>query len=325
MRRRSPLSTALFRPGHCSPKHSRFCGSKVRKVVPTALEAVGFGWLLSLAVGLLGAFSGNPALAGVERGVPVNLASHEAVYELSLLRAEPGGLISFNGQLQYTIENVCTGWTNNWKMITILRNQDGLQVDTRWEFTSYESFDGTQYLFYGRTIQNDQTSEVIEGSANRPAKAGRPFAAIFTAPRSLTLPLPPGTSFPNAHTISLINAARAGHSFASGKLFDGGNLSGAALVTSAIGTRFDATQSSALDNPLLKTPSWRFSMAYFSEPEEGEPVNQALETPTYEVQGRMHENGVTQDMVQDFGTFSVRARLTSLKALPTVDCGRPKP
>lgn len=324
-RRRSSFLTALFRPGQCFWTRFRPCGSKGWDVLSTGPKTRSLALILGGGVGLWGPFFALPALAGVGQGGPIDLAPHEAVYDLSLVRAEPGGLVSFTGELRYTIENACTGWASTWKMTTTLRNQDGLQLDTRWEFTSYESLDGKNYSFYGRTVQNDQMPETIEGSTVRPTRAGRPLVAVFTAPQALKQPLASDTLFPNAHTISLLKAAREGRSFASGKLFDGGSLGGAILVTSAIGTRLDETRGSVLDHPLLKTPSWIFSMAYFSEPEDGKPGDLMLETPVYEVQGRMHENGVTQDMLQNFGIFSVRARLTSLNALAPVDCGRSKP
>ena len=51
--------------------------------------------------------------------------------------------------------------------------------------------------------------------------------------------LPPGALFPSAHTILLIEKAKAGEDFVARQVFDGATVEGAVLVSAVIGKKVE--------------------------------------------------------------------------------------
>ncbi|WP_041793851.1 cell envelope integrity EipB family protein [Pararhodospirillum photometricum] len=265
-----------------------------------------------LAIGAL-LLAPAPTWAG-----PIHLVPHEATYDLSLSRAEPGGVVGARGEMSYKLEGTCTGWTMETRTALTLNYAEGNEVETLWEFVAFEARDGSDYTFFIRNTHNGAVQEVLEGAA---ALNGVPpvGSARFRKPRPDSVSLPSGTLFPNAHTIAILEAARKGERFIGRPVFDGGSEEGPSLVSAAIGAPLAADPKSAKVDDLLKTPSWRMSIAFFPPPSttEGESGEG---TPSYEVNVRYHDNGVAQDMIQDFGFFSLTSRLRTLKRLPEPDC-----
>jgi hypothetical protein len=246
------------------------------------------------------------------------LAPHEAVYDLSLARAEPGGVVGARGLMNYKLENTCSGWTMESRTVLTLNYAEGGRMDTEWEFVAYEGKSGEDYTFSIRNSRNGRLEEVLEGDA---ALSGKPpkGRARFARPEENTVDLPEGTLFPSAHTLDIIRAAEVGEGFVQRSVFDGASEDGASLVTAFIGPRQGPETVPADADPLLKTASWPMVIAFF--PAEGSEQEDGQEgTPNYEVKVRYHDNGVAQDMVQNFGFFSLESRLRDLKPLPEPDC-----
>lgn len=296
-------------------------GSRVR--VPGLLICVAI-----LATVSAGALATEPP-AAPPRETPYPLAPHEALYDLTLSRAEPGGVVSAKGQMAYTIRNACSGWSIESRTDLHVGYIEGGDVSVRWEYSAFESFDGREYAFFIRNSQDGEEIEVLEGSAsldqpivsagatkhagNAPAGSAR-----YRLPPMGSVALPKGTLFPNSHTLALLRAAKRGEPFLGRELFDGGTPEGPSLVTAAIGPTISPREPSQVKNPLLETPSWRMAIAFFS------PLTDAdsAEMPSYQVSARYHENGIAQEMRQDFGAFTLTTRLKSLKPIEAPDCGR---
>ncbi len=80
-----------------------------------------------------------------------------------------------------------------------------------------------------------------------------------------------------------------------------------------IGTKLTADPAAAKLNPLLQRLGWRVRIAFF-------PADAKVEKPDYELGMRLLENGVSQDMVIDYGEYSIRAKLDDLENLPRPSC-----
>src|SRR6202012_2288504 len=105
-------------------------------------------------------------------------------------------------------------------------------------FVTWESKDGLHYRFNQKESRNGTVSDEIRGEANLdgPGKGGK---VEFTKPEGKTLTLPPGTVFPSAHTILLIEKAGTGENFVSRQVFDGATADGAVLVSGVIGPKVE--------------------------------------------------------------------------------------
>ncbi|ABC22869.1 hypothetical protein Rru_A2069 [Rhodospirillum rubrum ATCC 11170] len=280
----------------------------------------GFAAVMIGAAGALAA--GGVPLASTAQAAGPTLAPHEAVYALSLARATPGGVVNARGEMNYKLENTCAGWTMETRTTLDLTYAEGGEMATQWEFVAYESKDGGDYSFFVRNKRNGEVDEVLEGSA---ALAGQPpkGEASFHKPENDVVPLPAGTLFPSAHTLDILRAAERGERYLSRTVFDGASEEGPSLVTAFIGPPLPAgaEATKGLSGPvsneagkaLLNTPSWRMTIAFF-------PPDDREDLPNYEVRVRYHDNGVAQEMVQDFGFFSLRTLLKDIKPLPEPDC-----
>jgi hypothetical protein len=230
------------------------------------------------------------------------LAPHEAVYDLSLSRAKPGGVVGANGLMNYKLENTCAGWTMESRTVLNLFYAEGGRMETEWEFVAYEG----------------KVDEMLEGDAQMDGKTGK-GTAHFKRPEDNAVALPEATLFPSAHTLAIIRAAQEGQRYVTKTVFDGASKDGAALVTAFIGKELGADTVPDSADPLLKTPSWPMTIAFFS-PKTGKDGEEDAGVPSYEVKVRYHDNGVAQEMEQNFGFFSLDSKLKDLKALPEPDC-----
>ncbi len=272
------------------------------------------GWAVGAAVGALAVGLFVPETSALAAGP--TLAPHEAVYDLSLSRAQAGGVVGANGLMNYKLENTCAGWTMESRTVLNLFYAEGGRMETEWEFVAYEGKNGEDYSFYIRNSRNGQVDEILEGDAQMDGKGGK---AHYKRPEDNTVALPEATLFPSAHTLAIIRAAQEGQRFVAKTVFDGASKGGAGLVTAFIGKELGADTVPDSADPLLKTPSWPMTIAFFS-PKKGNDGEEGTGVPSYEVKVRYHDNGVAQEMEQNFGFFSLDSKLKTLKALPEPDC-----
>jgi hypothetical protein len=177
---------------------------------------------------------------------------------------------------------------------------------------TWESKDGLHYRFNQRETRNGAVDEEIRGSAqlDGPGKGG---TITFDKPQPQTMKLPAGALFPSAHTILVIQKAQAGENFLSRQVFDGATVEGAVLVSAVIGAKVEPDLKDPLKNPILQHPGWRVRLAFF-------PSDQNAEKPDYELGMLLLDNGVSRDMVIDYGDYTIKAKLDSIEALPKPNC-----
>ena len=142
---------------------------------------------------------------------------------------------------------------------------------------------------------------------------GQGGSAQFEQPNGKTLKLPPAVLFPSAHTIALLRKAEAGENFMSQLVFDGATAENAVLVSAVIGPKVDPDPDAAKKSPLLNRPGWRVRLAFF-------PADQKAEKPDYELGMVLLDNGVSRDMIIDYGDYAIRAKLDDIEPLPKPGC-----
>lgn len=254
-----------------------------------------------------------PKMATPELAAP-ELAGHEAVYAVTLASTRSGsGIVSASGEMLYKFTDVCDGWTTETHNTLNLVDDHGDPIATSWDFLSWESRDGLSYRFRVRSLRDGEEIEAIEGSARLDGK-GQGGRAAFTQPGTETLSLPPGTLFPTAHTAALVAQSAAGDRSLLRLVFDGTLMAPPFEVNALFGPALPPGAPSELKTPLLDLrPSWRVHMAYF-QTDTLEPL------PYHEVTVRYHDNGIGQELVQDYGTFRLSTHLKKLTPLPKPSC-----
>jgi EipB-like len=252
-----------------------------------------------------------PALGGVAHAV--DIAPHRALYSLELGAAKQGsGVVSASGSMAFEWGEACDGWTVEQRYRLAIRHEDGPNSDVVSNFVTWEAKDGLRYRFNLRKLKNGEIDEEVRGEATLegPGKGGK---VAFVKPEPASLDLAPGVIFPTAHTELLIERAAAGDQFVARHVFDGASKENAAEVTAVIGATQAKGAAEPLGGALLQRPSWRMRLAFF-------PPNAAADKPDYELGMRLFDNGVSRDMVLDYGDFAVKAKLEKLEPLGKPSC-----
>ncbi len=244
----------------------------------------------------------------------VEITPHRAIYDMALLASKSGGDIAdVSGTMQFEWADSCDGWTVDQRSVMTFLYSSGEEVDLGWNLVSWESKDGQRYRFYVRKFQNGEMYEELRGDAklDGPGKGG---VAEYTLPAPKRVYLPAGTLFPTAHSIELLRLAEADQRFLWAMVFDGSDEEGLFGVSGVITDRRDPEGVTDTRSPLLIAgPSWHASLAFYAA--EG----QAAE-PEHEQSLRLHANGVVEDLVLDYGDFTVSATLKKIEKLPQPDC-----
>ncbi|HTT79489.1 MAG TPA: cell envelope integrity EipB family protein [Stellaceae bacterium] len=260
--------------------------------------------LLAMA---LAAFCAGPAVAA-------DVIPHQAIYTMRLVRAGgDSGVIAARGVMEYKWGETCDGWTveQNYRIVMGYADSSS-EVAIASNFVTWESRDGLRYRFNQKETKNDATDEDIRGTA-RLAAPGDGGIATFEMPAGKSFVLPPGTLFPSAHTMLLIDRAKAGDDFIARQVFDGTTVSGAALVSAVIGPKIEPDAAVATKSPVLNHPGWRVRLAFF-------PPDPKAETPDYELGMLLLDDGVSRDMVIDYGDYAINAKLVDIKPLAKPNC-----
>jgi hypothetical protein len=263
---------------------------------------------------------------------PVQIMAHRALYSMSLDHAKTdSGVTSAQGEMGYQWGESCEGWTVEQRYTLTISYAESQDVKIVSNFVTWESKDGLRYRFNQKETRNGTVDEEIRGSAqlDGPGKGG---TVTFEKPQPQTMKLPPGALFPSAHTILLIQKAEAGDNFVSRQVFDGATVEGAVLVSAVIGSKVEPTVTKAsadpktepnakpdpkapalANDPIVQRPGWHVRLAFF-------PADEKVEKPDYELGMLLLDNGISRDMMIDYGDYTIRAKLNSIEPLGKPHC-----
>jgi hypothetical protein len=271
-----------------------------------------------LMVSRLASRLGLPVLALVSfcgQALAVDIAPHRALYSMALGSTKSNsGVVGATGTMTYVWGETCDGWTVEQRYKLRMQYAESSEVEITSNYVTWESKDGLRYRFNERKMRNGEVDEEVRGEASLEGQ-GKAGSAVFTRPKQQTLELPAGTIFPTAHTILILDRAVAGEQFVSKNVFDGASEETAVQVSAFIGQELkpDAGADNGVKSPLVERPSWRIRLAFFS-------ADQKSEKPDYELGMRLYDNGVSRDMLLDYGDFAVKAKLDEIEALPKPNC-----
>jgi hypothetical protein len=260
------------------------------------------------AVALVLLSAGAVGMAGA-----AEIAPHHALYTIALSRASgDAGVTGASGTMAYQWGEACDGWTVEQRYRLKMGYSESPDVSIGSNFVTWEAKDGLRYRFHQKETRSGTEDEEVGGEAklDGPDKGG---TVDFANSSGKSIKLPPGVLFPSRHTITLIGKAEAGENFVSKQVFDGATAESAVLVSAVIGAKVEPDAEAAKKSPLLNRPGWRVRLAFF-------PADQKAEKPDYELSMVLLDNGVSRDMVIDYGDYAIRATLDDIEALPKPGC-----
>jgi hypothetical protein len=240
------------------------------------------------------------------------LTGQDALYNLTLSKVRTHDVTGAAGQMRFSVVDGCTGWGTTQHMTLLIRSADGTLNKTVTDYVTWESKDGKTLTFTLREVDNDGKLTVDDaGTATHTGNDGRGTIS-YSTPANTTLALPPGTLFPMAHTQALIDAGRSSKKFISVPLFDGTTSDGAQHTFVAILGHHNGDPSPFPS--LAKMPSDDVDIAFYERKNDDE-------NPDFRSQMRYYDNGVTTDLVLDFGDFIMTGKLEKL-TIPTATCAK---
>ena len=270
--------------------------------------------LLALAViGATGAPVASALAAPALRSIVV---PHRAVYEIGLLRADDGsGVSSAAGLMVFEVTgSACAGYSMRQRMVINIGDEDGNLGKLDFRIETFESGDGDLYSFDSRTTMNEELIEAVEGEARR---LGASIEVTLARPAAKTLTLDGAVLFPSQHLQAILDAALAERSYLSVDIYEGvgsGETSDEAIA--AIGK----SSKTLRDDPLGgDARQWPVSIGYFETDDVAEQ-QASEELPAYQMSFTLFENGVTSDLVMDYGDYALSGALTEIEALTSPDC-----
>lgn len=269
---------------------------------------------LSLAAALLGPGLASAVPPTVPRGDLV--VPHRAVYEISLARSDQGsGVSTASGRMVFEITGgACQGYTMRQRMVVNIGDEEGKQGRLDFRISTFESGAGDLYSFDSRTSVNAEVVEAVEGEARR---AGSQIEVKLTHPTEKTISLDGDTLFPGQHLQAILQAAIADREFVAAEIYEGAGTGDASDAASAsIGEAVETGGGGPLRGGVRH---WPVSVGYF---DRGEAKPDALgeELPSYQMQFTLYENGVTNDLLMDYGDYALSGSLESIEPLRAEDC-----
>ena len=285
-----------------------------------------FGFVArSFVVGAVLSLPFHADAAASPAGSQIVLASHKALYSVTLTGTRPGGdYLDVSGKMILEFTDACDAWKTSQKSLLRTVNGEGTEALSHSDFAAWESKAGDDYNFSVHQTQDGDTSE-FRGRAKRNG-SGDSGTAVYTKPEAATYKLPPHFLFQTAQQLKLIEYARKGGHFLSGDMFDGSEGGGAAHFNAVILKPVAASSSTpALDNPLLDSPPHRVRVAFYppagtDDDSDGQDAAASNEEPEYEMTMTVHDNGVVSDYDYDYQDFSVHGQLQAIQALPRPHC-----
>jgi hypothetical protein len=278
------------------------------------------GLLFSLFGGLILPITQIEPAQALVASETVKLAPHRAIYEMRLDESRPGsGVTGILGRMVFEFAGSdCEGYTLNMRLVTQVTNSSGKPLLTDLRSSTWEKGDGRKFRFNSSQYLNDNLSEVTTGDASRLARSNK-ISVKLKRPKQSQLSLPANVLFPTQHSKVLLRAAQKGQSIVQARVYDGSEKGLKSYETTAvIGKTFPKganKEFAPAENAELldKYPSWPVEIGYFDKTfGEGFPV--------YQISFRLFSNGVSRKLLIDYGDFTIRGSLTSIKFLEASKC-----
>ena len=254
------------------------------------------------------AFAVSPAFAGASAAAAPLLAPHRAVYDLALDRAsDRSGITGLSGRMVYEFNgSPCEGYTVTFRFVTRIDTNDVTRL-TDQQTTTFEDAEGKSFSFVTKSFVDQSLDREVKGTATRKSSG---LSVDIEKPKEQKLDLAP-TQFPTQHLIELLGNAEKGESFYETSLFDGSEDADKVMTTTVVIGKLEKAENSDPELPALaslgKDTYWPVDIAYFDEAKEG-----GEELPEYRISFKMHKNGLTRDLLMDYGDFSMKGKLVNL-------------
>ena len=243
-----------------------------------------------------------------------DLAPHRAIYDMSLRNTVAGSNVSeIRGRLVFDFGgSPCAGYSLKSRMVTQVVDRDGKATLTDLRSSTWEHAAGDKFRFNSSQYVDKQLSDQVVGTAER--KAAGAVNVVLDKPNRLKLKLDGQPLFPTQHSVAILDAARQGTNVVQANIYDGSEKGDKLYETTtfigkAVAPGPSTPTGVANAEKLDELVSWPVTISYF-ERATGSGKDEGL--PAYELSFRLFTNGVSRDLLIDYGSFAIKGVLSRI-------------
>ena len=250
----------------------------------------------------------------------IDLATYRALYVFEPARIDQSAASKpVDGQLAYEVSgSECAGYTidSSFANRFVDTEQGDRLIDL--QSSTYESIDGSQLEVTQKQFVNKDPGDEMRISISRSANTAEGIGEIKGS-KAKTFKIAKDVLFPTAHQKKLLALAQSGATYDVTNLYDGSDDVKQYRVVTFIGKRrAPGTYNMDLKNPVTKSlqdqASWSFQLGYY-------PLDdQQAETPEFQANFNMYENGVSTEMLFDYGSYAMRGKIMRLELTKPDTC-----
>jgi hypothetical protein len=238
--------------------------------------------------------------------------SHQALYELSLLKSRGSNAISnARGRILYNFSgSACDGYTSEFRQVSELDSGEGKLTLSDLRSSSWEDGAGKSYRFKIDTRMNDSDAQPVDGVAER---VGDHITVKLKEPVVKTFDLDGNIVFPTEQIQHIIAAAREGKPVLELTVYDGSDNGEKVYNTlSVIGQpiqpdkQIASPDASTSDEHMKSLTRWPVTVSYYDRDAQKKDGEQ---TPVYSMSFELFENGVSRALVLDYNDFVISGAL----------------
>ncbi|UXM93873.1 cell envelope integrity EipB family protein [Bartonella sp. HY329] len=238
------------------------------------------------------------------------LAPYRGVYELQLDNAsDKSGISGFSGRMVYEFTgNKCKGFTTNFRFVSKVDLSELPQRMSDQQVTTVESANGKKFSFKSKSFTDQELTKEVDGSAELDDDG---LKIELKKPELTNLQLEKAV-FPTAHTIEIINHALNNNYFFNTNIFDGSEDADKITPTNVVIGKSITPKpddETKIMGKLGEEPAWPVNISYFDDSNNQDGL------PTYRTSFLLYKNGVTRDLVMDYGDFSIKGKLIKIELL----------
>src|ERR1700742_4618704 len=248
--------------------------------------------------------------------------SHQALYELSLLKSRANSISSARGRILYSFTgSACEGYTSEFRQVSEMDNGENKQTLSDLRSTSWEDATGKTYRFKIDSRMNDVETGPVDGIAER---VGDHITVKLKQPQAKTFNLDGSTVFPTEQIERIIEAAKSGTSVLEQMVYDGSDNGEKVFNTLAVigkpiqGERINVSPDPSTQNDVMKSATrWPVTVSYYERDTKSEDGEQ---TPAYAMSFELFENGVSRALVLDYNEFVISGALGKFDVKDSKPC-----
>ena len=267
------------------------------------------GLLAAAVIVLVGGL--GPAQAAPADNDLVSLAPHRAVYDLKLAKAQGKRSIeAVRGRILYDFSgSACEGYALQFRQVSELDTGEGKVAVSDLRAATWEDGKAGGLRFNSQNFLDSQLSESVDGRAERHPED---VAVTLAKPQEKSFKIDSAVVFPTEHVRRAITAARAGKSILEFQVYDGSDngekiYNSLTVIGQAIPPEKQPNDVAAKASSLAGLTRWPVTISYFDK-----VSSTGEQTPVYAITFELYENGVSRNLLLDYGDFSVSGELTQI-------------